>query len=155
MDNIKQDFTQEGYNKILSEIEEREQTIRKNIADDIERARQQGDLSENSAYKAAIEAKEFNETRISLLKEQIRNAEIIKTSMQAVVGLGKKVVLKKTEDGKKTTYFIVGQNEADPSQRKISLNSPLGAAMTGKQKGDQVSVITPAGEVEFIIDSIE
>ena len=69
MNNPKQIFTQEGYDKILTEIEEREIVVRKNIADEIEKARQQGDLSENAAYKASIEAKEFNENRKMCIRD--------------------------------------------------------------------------------------
>lgn len=155
MNNPKQIVTKEGYEKILSEIEERETVIREKIADDIEKARQQGDLSENAAYKAAIEAKEFNESRIDLLREQMNNSEIIETDKSSKVGIGKTVKIENVANTTQIEYQIVGHNEADPSQRKISLDSPIGKALVDKIVGDKVLVATPGGEVEFIIKTVK
>jgi len=154
MNNQKQIVTKEGYAKIVAEIEERESIVRVRIADDIEKARQQGDLSENAAYKAAIEAKEFNENKISLLKEQLNNSEIIKESRASVVGIGKTVEVENIANGTKIQYQIVGHNEADPVLRKISLDSPIGQALVGKKAGDKAVVNTPGGELEFSIKTV-
>lgn len=155
MNNPKQIFTQEGYDKILTEIEEREIVVRKNIADEIEKARQQGDLSENAAYKASIEAKEFNENRINQLRELLTNAEISSNTNSGVVDLGRKVTIQKSEGGHDVEYIIVGHNEADPGERKISLDSPLGKSLAGKKKGDKVTVNTPGGSIDFVIKNIK
>lgn len=155
MNNPKQIFTQEGYDKIIEEIEERETTIRSKIADEIEKARQQGDLSENAAYKAAIESKEFNENRINQLKELLVNAEIASSQNLGMVDLGRKVTIQKSNGGDPIEYIIVGHNEANPTERKISLDSPLGMSLSGKRKGDVVSVNTPGGTVDFVIVDIK
>lgn len=155
MNNPKQIFTQEGYDKIVSEIEERETTTRTKIADEIEKARQQGDLSENAAYKASIEAKEFNENRINQLRELLANAEVSSNSFSGVVDLGRKVTIQKVDGGGDIEYIIVGHNEANPTERKISLDSPLGKSLSGKKKGDKVTVNTPGGSVEFVIKNIK
>lgn len=154
MNNPKQIVTKEGYEKILREIEERETTVREKIANDIEKARQQGDLSENAAYKAAIEAKEFNENQISILKEQLSNSEVIKTSSTAIVGIGKTVEVENPANKTRVKYQIVGHNEADPTLRKISLDSPIGQALAGKKVGEKAEVETPGGLLEFIIKAI-
>lgn len=155
MNSPKQIFTQEGYDKIIEEIEERETNTRTKIADEIEKARQQGDLSENAAYKAAIESKEFNENRINQLRELLANAEISSNSFSGVVDLGRKVTIQRTDGGADVEYTIVGHNEADPSERKISLDSPLGKSLSGKKKGDKVTVSTPGGSVDFVIKDIK
>lgn len=150
----KQKVTKEGYSKIVREIEEREGITRKEIADEIDKARQQGDLSENAAYKAAIEAKEFNENKIEQLKEQLANSEIIEWNNLSTVGIGKKVELENSSNKNTVVYTIVGHNEADPIMRKISLDSPIGEAIVGKKVGDKVTVNTPSGEIVFTIKKI-
>lgn len=154
MNADKQIITQEGYDKMVDEITERETVIREKIADDIEHAREQGDLSENSAYKAAMEAKEFNENQISILKENLAKSEVSKTSSKGRIGLGAKVTLENKTNGNKVEYQLVGNNEADPVERKISLESPIGKVIEGRDVGDIVKVTTPGGEVEFIIKNI-
>ena len=154
MTNPKQIFTKEGYTKIIEEIKERETIIRVKIADEIEKARQQGDLSENAAYKASIEAKEFNENRITQLKEQLTNAEVMTNNNMNKVGIGRKVKIKQNTETVETEYLIVGHNEADPLEKKISLDSPLGKALENKKVGDTASVSTPGGVNDFIIVSI-
>lgn len=154
MSKQKQIVTKEGYAKILSEIEERENITRVKIADDIEKARQQGDLSENAAYKSAIEAKEFNENKISLLKEQLTNSEIIQESKGTTIGIGKIVRVVNLANNIETEYTIVGHNEADPTLRKISLDSPIGVSLVGKKVGDVAIVNTPGGEIRFNIKSV-
>jgi len=154
-ENQKQVLTQKGYDKLVKEIEERETITRKNIADDIEKARQQGDLSENAAYKAALEAKEFNEVRIVTLKDSLSNSEIISHKDNGTVGIGSHVKLERKTDKMKINYNIVGHNEADPLQGKITLDSPVGSALEGSKIGDTVSVKTPSGDIEYIIISVE
>ena len=154
-ENQKQVLTQKGYDKLVKEIEERETVTRKSIADDIEKARQQGDLSENAAYKAALEAKEFNEVRITTLRDSLANSEIISHKDNGKVGIGSHLKLERKTDRIKISYNIVGHNEADPLQGKITLDSPVGSALEGSKVGDTVSVKTPSGDIEYIIISIE
>lgn len=150
----KEKVTKEGYQKILDEIKDREEVVRVKIADEIERARQQGDLSENAAYKSAIESKEFNENRISQLKEQLASSEIIEQASKTSVVMGVEVEIEKKDDKKRIKYKVVGNNESDPSNNMISIDSPIGVAMSGKKVGDNFIVKSPAGETEFIIKSI-
>ena len=154
-ENQKQVITQKGYDKLLKEIEERETITRRKIADDIEKARQQGDLSENAAYKAALEAKEFNEVQITVLRDSLANSEIISHKDNGKVGIGSHVNLERKTDRIKITYNIVGHNEADPLQGKITLDSPVGSALEGSKVGEIVTVKTPSGDIEYIIISIE
>ena len=146
-------LSQKGYKKLQDELEERISTVRSKIADEIEQARELGDLSENSAYKSAMESKDFNETKISELEEIIKHSEIMENEDISTVGIGSTVVLKK--DSNKITYDVVGENEADPTTKKISLNSPIGEAISGKKKGDEVIVITPVGETVYKLISIK
>ncbi|KXK26213.1 MAG: Transcription elongation factor GreA [candidate division WS6 bacterium OLB20] len=84
----------------------------------------------------------------------IKNAEISKTTKGGGVSVGKTVTVENTETGVKQEFQIVGQSEADPAARKISLDSPIGAALKGKKEGDTVTVDLPVGEVEFRIVKI-
>ncbi len=154
-DSQKQVLTQEGYEKLVKEIEEREGGLRNKIADDIERARQQGDLSENAAYKAALEAKEFNEVRISDLKELLANSSIASRHIQGIVGVGSEIELERRLDKARIKYFIVGHNEANPREGKITLDSPVGSALEGAKLGEYVQVKTPAGVTEYLIVSLK
>jgi len=148
-------LTQDGLDDLKAELEERITVTRKKIADEIDAARQQGDLSENAAYKSAMESKEFNENRIAKLEDMIKNAEVTKKSSKgAGVAVGTTVILE-TDSGSKQEFQIVGQSEADPAERKISLDSPIGAALKAKKEGDTVTVDLPAGEVEFKIVTIK
>src|SRR3989344_958183 len=116
----------EGLLKLKQELKHLLKVSRKKIADEIDRARQQGDLSENAAYKSALESKEFNETRIKELEDMINNSQVVEKTRKGKIGLGSKVNLLNKSQDKKVTYHIVGEQEADTSKGKISLSSPLG-----------------------------
>jgi len=153
MEDKKIGLSHKGYKKLQDELKDRITTVRSKIADEIEQARELGDLSENSAYKSAMESKDFNETKISELEEIIKNSEIIENEDISTVGIGSTVTLK--NDNIKIKYDVVGENEADPTAKKISLNSPIGKAIAGKRKGDEVTVITPMGDVIYKLVSIK
>jgi transcription elongation factor GreA len=145
-------LTKEGLEKIKQEIEERKTKTRKEIADEIDHAQQQGDLSENASYKAAMEKKEMNEAQILKLEETMQKATVVEEKEQkGKINMGSKVRLKNLASDKEFSYQIVGQNEADPISGKISIQSPLGAAMVNKRKGSRFRVDMPAGKTEFEI----
>lgn len=144
-------FTQEGYNKIVEELKERKTMTRREIADRIDYARRLGDLSENSAYKAALEDRTVNEKRIRELDDMISRAKIIKPGNKGKISVGSEVRL--ASDGREIVYKIVGAMEADPSAGMISNESPIGIALIDHKKGDEVSVELPSGKKVFeIID---
>lgn len=145
--------THEGYNKLVAELEERKTITREAIANEIEAARAQGDLSENAAYSAAMTSKEFNETRISELEGLIKNSEIIKNnSNDSHLELGEEFILIQSITGDKSVYKLVGANEANPQKGKISVESPIGKAVFGKNYGSEVEIELPSGKIKFTIE---
>lgn len=136
------------------ELEEELATLksrRGEVADKIAEARDYGDLSENAEYDSAREEQGIVETRIAEIEDILQNAEIIKAAKGGKVHLGSTVEL---ENGKSTTYRVVGSVEADPMNGKISDESPIGLAIMGKVVGDKVSIKTPKGEITYEIVSI-
>lgn len=116
-------------------------------------ARGLGDLSENSEYAAAKQDLAFIDGRIAELEEITRNAKVISTHGKSTVDVGCKVTLH--INGKKEIFTVVGEWEADPSQKKISHESPLGRALMGKKSGDAIEVEAPAGKILYKIVHIE
>ena len=123
------------------------------IAEEIATARAFGDLSENSEYNAARDRQNITETRIADIEDILKNAEIISDGPKSRIAPGCEVTL---DDGKsRQTYFIVGPVEADPLERKISDESPLGKALIGKKPGDQAEIETPKGKTIYSIVSVK
>lgn len=147
-------LSEAGLKDLQEELELRKTETRKNIADEIEKARQQGDLSENAAYKSALENKEFNENQIAKLEEMINNAEVTKATGGTRIGIGSRVKLVKSPDSQEIDYIIVGESEANPQEGKISVNSPLGLALNGKKKFDKIQFTTPIGDIEYLIKEV-
>jgi len=149
-------ITKEGLAELEKELTDRKTNVREQIADEIEKAREQGDLSENSAYKSAMENKEFNEVRITQLEETIKSAVVVAEQKPGVnkAGLGSKVKVKNKTAGTENVYELVGQTSADPSHGKISIESPLGKAMLNKKKGASFKFTTPSGDNLYSIEDI-
>jgi transcription elongation factor GreA len=122
------------------------------IAQKIKEAKELGDLSENAEYHAAKEEQGAVESRVNEIESLLRSATLVKpTSSKSRISVGSKIKVK--SDGEMFDYEIVGTNEADPGEGKISANSPLGAAFLGKKKSDSVVVNVPMGKLQFeIID---
>ena len=139
-----QKYTREGFEKLKEEYETRTKVERERILNAIAEARSFGDLSENAEYDAARNDQAKNETRIRELEELIQHAVVVDDSAidGSVVGLGSFVKVEK--DGKEAEYKIVGSNEANPFENKISDMSPIGRALVGAKVGDTVKVETPA-----------
>jgi len=131
------------------------QTVReKEVADQIREARSFGDLSENSEYDEAKTEQGKLYSRIAEVKDLIENAEIVeKTASVDTIGIGTVVTIRDCEFGDVDEYQLVGSQEANPMEGKISDDSPFGKAIFGHKKGDVVSVEAPAGEIKYeIID---
>ena len=144
-------YTQQGYQELVDELQRRIHVDRERIKNDIATARSFGDLSENAEYDEARNEQAKNETRIKELEELIENATILdeNTIDKAVVSLGSSVKVLDETKGLEFTYSLVGSNEANPIEFKISDQSPIGAALIGKRIGDTVDVIVPNGTVHL------
>lgn len=148
-------LTSDGYKKLKKEIEYLKKTKRTEIVSRIKEAKELGDLSENAEYADAREEQSFVEGRILELEEILKNAKVIdpKSSQPGTVDIGDALVVKK--NGEQLKYTIVGSNEANPSEGKISNESPLGKAFLGRSKGDKIKVKTPKGEALYDILEIK
>ena len=149
-------MTQEGKEKIEQELHILKTEKRKEVVERIKIARDFGDLSENSEYDSAKEEQAFVETRIAQLEKMLRNAVIIENDNNVdVVSLGKKVTFMELPDGEEETYTIVGSAEADPFEGKISNDSPMAKSLLGHEKGTEVLVPTPGGEIKVKILEVQ
>lgn len=145
-------LTKKGLEKLKKELKERESVIRKKIADKLDEAKAQGDLSENAAYTSALEEYQMNENKIRELKNQISKSKVAPNkSGDNRIDIGDKVKVKETEGGKEIEYSLVGDGEGDPQEGLISINSIVGKAFVNKEAGDIVEVDLPAGKKEYKI----
>ncbi len=157
MENEEVLLTQEGYDKLESELEHLKTVERTEIAERIKIALGYGDLSENSEYDEAKSAQELNENKIIELENKLRHAKIIDESEidTKTVQVGNIVEVHDMEFNEDVAYTIVGSTEVDLSQNKISNESPIGSALLGAKKGDIVSAKIPTGIAQFKILSIK
>jgi transcription elongation factor GreA len=142
-------YTQQGYQELVDELHYLKHEKREKIKNDIAVARSFGDLSENSEYDEARNEQAKNEARIKELEELLENAVILDESNidTSVVSLG--ATVKVSSPMGEVVYDLVGSNESNPMEGKISDQSPIGAALIGKRAGDTVSVETPGGSIEM------
>ena len=150
-ENMKQMYTKQGYQDLVDELKYLKLTRREEIKEQIAVARGFGDLSENAEYDEARNEQAKVEARIQELEALIENAEIIDETNMDVrsISLGSVVKLYDEDFDEEITYSIVGSNQADPLEKKISDQSPIGRALMGKKAGESVTVIAPAGELHF------
>ncbi|MFG6114241.1 transcription elongation factor GreA [Thalassobacillus cyri] len=150
-------MTQEGKEKLENELHYLKTERRQEVVERIKVARDFGDLSENSEYDSAKDEQAFVEARISQVENMIRNAVIIENDNQNpdMVSLGKSVTFQELPEGDEEKYTIVGSAEADPFEGKISNDSPMAKSLIGHEVGEQVTVMTPGGEIEVKIVSVE
>jgi transcription elongation factor GreA len=146
----------EGYEKLQAEVRHLKSVERPAIIDAIEEARGHGDLSENAEYHAAKERQGHVEAQIADIEDRLSRAMVIDPKTLS----GDKVVFGATvhlldEDENKIVYQIVGQTEADAKVGRISYSSPLGRALIGRSKGDDVEVSAPSGDKYYLIKKIE
>jgi len=146
-------MSKEKIEELKSELTNLKEKKTPELAKRIDEARQMGDLSENAEYHAAREDMSWAHTRIKELEHLLDNAEIIsQTTKGGVVQVGSLITV--SVKGKQKEYTIVGPQEADPANGKISNESPLGNAFLGKKKGDKVEVILPIGTQVYTIEKI-
>ncbi|MEK7481745.1 MAG: transcription elongation factor GreA [Patescibacteria group bacterium] len=151
---MKQYLTKERLEELKSELQKLKKEGRAEVAERLKKAKEYGDLSENSEYADAKEEQARIESNIFKLENMIRNAALIKKSgAKDTVDIGSTIEISKK--GKNFKYTIVGSNEARPEANLISNESPLGEAFLGKKTGDIVKIETPNGKTEYKIVKIE
>jgi transcription elongation factor GreA len=140
-------LTQDGFEKLKMEIEHLRTIKRREVAERIKEAREFGDISENAEYDHAKNEQAMLEAKIAQLEDKLRSATVIdeRAIDTGVVSIGSKVRVKDQKSGQSVLYHIVGSAEADPTDNKLSNESPVGAALLGKKRGDLVSVAVPRG----------
>lgn len=147
-------LTAEGLQKLNDELKELITKKRPDVIERIREAAAHGDLSENADYAQAREEQSFIEGRILEIEDMIKNAEIISTGgNHNSVSIGSTTVIK--ANGQERKYTIVGSNEANPKEGKISNESVVGKALLGRKNHEKFKVSTPAGEMDYEIVSIE
>ncbi|MEW5251015.1 transcription elongation factor GreA [Microbulbifer sp. 2201CG32-9] len=151
-------MTVEGAEALRAELENLKKVQRPAVVQAIAEAREHGDLKENAEYHAAREKQGFLEGRIQEIEGKLSHAQVI--DVKAIepgdkVIFGTTVTIIHLDNDEEVTYKIVGDDEADVKDRKISVNSPIARALIGKEVGDIVVVHTPSGAVEYEIDAVE
>ena len=146
-------MTEEGYNKILAEINYLESVKRPEISAQIADARDKGDLSENAEYDAARDAQGLLEAKIAQLKGMISNARLIDESQLKtdVIQIMNKVKIKNTKTKTEMTYTIVSDSEANLKENKIAISTPIAQGLMGKKVGNVVDIKVPSGTLSFEI----
>ena len=149
-------LTPQGLEDLKARIEHLRGDRRREVAERIKEAREFGDIAENSEYDDAKNEQAMLESRIATLEDKLRSASVIDASeLDAdVVRVGSQVHIK-DDKGKELTYTIVGSTEADPANKRLSNESPVGKALLGHKKGDVVSVSAPRGEIKLKITKID
>jgi transcription elongation factor GreA len=141
-------LTPEGLEKLQAELEELTTTKRREVAERIKDAREYGDISENSEYDDAKNEQAMLEARIANIEERLRSATVVnaKDLTNEVVQVGSVVNVKDQDTGKGDQYTIVGSTEANPAEKKLSNESPVGRALIGHKKNEIVTVQLPNGK---------
>ena len=150
-------YTEEGMKKLRDELNKLKDIERPKASQAIAEARDKGDLSENAEYDAAKEAQGMLEARISKLKNKLANARLIDDSEidDSKVFILSTVKIKNIKNSMEMTYTLVAENEADIRAGKISVDSPIGKGLLGKEVGQIADISTPAGIMKFEIVSIQ
>ncbi len=155
MSEEKEYLSKEKFKELTEELDQLKSVRRKEIAEQLEFAKGLGDLSENAEYHEARQKQAETEDRISKIEHMLKQAEITEKHKGGVVSIGSTVIIQKAKEKEERRYQIVGSEEANTRDGKISNKSPLGAALIGKAKGDNVSYETPSGIIEAKIISVE
>jgi transcription elongation factor GreA len=145
-------LTKEGLQELQEKLNDLKNVRRREIAEAIHTAKEQGDLSENAEYVNAKEEQQRVEMTISELENTLKHAQLIQETGTNEVSIGNEVTLK--FNGTTKTYRIVGSKETDPLAQKVSNESPLGKSLLGGKKGDKVIIPTPGGDKECVIVKI-
>ena len=155
MSTDKQYLTSEKFAELKKEVEYLKSEKGKEVAEHLEYAKRLGDLSENAEYHQAREEQAEVEDRIRRLEDLLKNATIASAGGTDTVGIGSTVHIQKNGDNKSLICTIVGSEEADMNNGKISNLSPLGSALIGRRKGDLVKVNTPKGITEYKVEMVK
>ncbi len=149
-------YTKEGLEDLKKELEQKKNVERPKISQQIAEAREKGDLSENAEYDAAKEAQGLLEAEIAQLEEKLANARLVDEEKidDSKVYILSTVTIKNKGNGAKMNYTLVAENEADIKKGKISVESPIGKGLLGKEVGDVAEIDTPSGRMEFEIVDI-
>ncbi|MGM0442922.1 MAG: transcription elongation factor GreA [Fibrobacterota bacterium] len=153
-------MTKEGFDKLLRELENLKEVELPHIIGKVAEARAEGDLKENAEYHAARERQGQIQDRIHYLEKTVGSAQVLeKTGDSDTVMFGSKVTIIEEEDEDDEdfaeTYTLVGQDESNPSEGRISVSSPIGKSLLGAKKGQAVTARTPNGEIVFKILAVE
>ena len=150
-------MTAGGYAALEVELKQRQSVDRPRIIEHIAEARSHGDLSENAEYHAAKEEQSHNEGRIAELEDKLARADVIDISKLSgdTVKFGATVTLADEDTDEEITYQIVGQDESDIKEGRLSITAPLARSLIGKAEGDQVEVTTPGGSKSYEIVTIQ
>ena len=140
----------DGLERMKIELEGRKKEMRREIAEKILHAKEMGDLSENFEYQTAKEEQELNETRIVELEDMLHDVVLVEDTTGAEeIALGTTFLVE--TEGKKKTFSLVGSNEANPLEGKISNESPIGLAFLGAKPGDKIEFQAPSGTIAYRI----
>jgi transcription elongation factor GreA len=156
MTDRRKEITKEGLQNLKEELKKRKNKIRKELQDELDEEMRAGDISENTSYYRVQEEIASNDKRIEELEEVIKNTKVVEKpsgSQKGQAGIGSTIVVQR--DGQETEYRLVGATEADPTENKISVDSPIGSALAEAKAGDTVTVKTPAGPIEYGIMKVE
>ena len=158
MSEAKQYLTREKMQEFKKELDFLKSDKRKQVAESLEYAKKLGDLSENAEYHDARQIQAEVEDRINHLENLVKTAVIVEVDSahanDGMVSIGSNVKIQKEGEKETKEYKIVGSEEADMAQGKVSNLSPLGSALLGKKKGDKVQIVTPKGKVSYTLISI-
>ena len=155
MTEKKQYLTKEKFEELKKELDNLKTVKRKEIAENLEYAKSLGDLSENAEYHEARGEQAEIEDRIQKIEYILQSAEIMEPHHSDKVGIGSTVIIEKKGVTGTKKYKVVGSEEVDIANNKISFNSPIGEAMRDKEKGDEFSFKTPGGIASYKIIDIE
>ena len=149
-------YTEEGLQKLKAELHQMKSVERPKISQQIADARDKGDLSENAEYDAAKEAQGLLEMKIAKMENIVANARIVDESQidSSKALILSTVKIKNTKNGMEVSYTLVAESEANLKEKKISVDSPIGKGLLGKEVGDVAEIDTPGGKMEFEIINI-
>ena len=155
MNKDKTYLSKEKFEDLKKELEHLKTNKRREVAESLEYARSLGDLSENAEYQEAGRMQVEVEDRISTIEAMLRSAIIVSDYKGGVINIGSTVTVKKESDTIEKIYHIVGSEEANMKEGKVSNSSPFGEGLIGKKKGDRALIKTPNGEVSYMVVHVE
>ncbi len=151
----KEYLSKERHAELIKELDYLKTKKRQEIAEALEYARSLGDLSENAEFNKAREDQAMIEDRIAQLEDILANAILVKEHHSSIAEVGTKVHVQKKGEKEIIVFTLVGSEEINPDENKISLQSPIGQALSGKSKGEDIIVKTPLKEITYTIVEIE